>query len=104
MVGVGVGVENPVHRPPFALDIAEDRVGTGRGGRTGYLDEDMNGIDNGAASGGGIGHDILDAAAAAIVKTLDHRLVSRLTREPAHGAREVAAAILADCFDILAPH
>src|SRR3569623_3512096 len=51
MVGVGVGVENPVHRQPFALDIAENRVGTGRGGRTGFLVEVMNGIDNRAASG-----------------------------------------------------
>ena len=50
MVGMRMGVEDPLDAQALARDICEDRVGVGRGGRAGLLVEIEHRIDDGAAA------------------------------------------------------
>ena len=91
VIGMGMGVEDPLHGQPLARHIGEDLVGLMRSGRPGFLIELIDRIDDRAAPRLRVGDDILDAAGTRLVEALHLRHPDRIAGKPLHRAREVEA-------------
>ena len=104
VVGMGVGVEDPLDGQPLLGDVAQNCVGVRRAGGAGLLVEIEDGVDDGAAPGRGIGDDILDAPGARVEEAFNTRRGLGVPVEPAHRAGKIEAARPAEGLDLVAFH